>query len=99
MTSLLLAAILSAAPADLVPPSPAPAAASGASGAIDPAAATRAYLDLLPAEQRAQSNAYCEGGYWLIPWNLLWSAEIFVLLLQTGLSPRMRVLAARATRI
>src|SRR5438105_3404027 len=99
MTSLLLAAILSAAPADLVPPSPAPAAASGASGSIDPAAATRAYLDLLPAEQRAKSNAYFEGGYWLILWNFLWSAAIFVLLLQTGISARMRDLAERATRV
>jgi len=99
MTSLLLAAMLSAAPADLLPPSPPPAAASGASGSIDPAAATRAYLDLLPAEQRAKSNAYFEGGYWLILWNFLWSAAIFVLLLQTGISARMRDLAERATRV
>ncbi len=99
MTSLLLAVLLSAAPAELVPPSPPPAAASGASGSIDPAAATRAYLELLPAEQRARSDAYFEGGYWLILWGFLWSAAIFVLLLQTGISARMRDLAERVTQV
>ncbi|HEY6909724.1 MAG TPA: hypothetical protein VI356_10165, partial [Myxococcales bacterium] len=72
MLPLLIAALVAAAPADLVPPSPPPAAASGASGSIDPAAATRAYLDQLPAAQRARSDAYFEGGYWLILWDFLW---------------------------
>ena len=53
MMPILLAVLLGAVPADLVPPSPPPAAASGASGSIDPAAATRAYLAQVPAEQRA----------------------------------------------
>ena len=99
MTPLLLAALLSAAPAELVLLSPPPAAASGASGSIDPAAATRAYLDQLPAEQRARSDAYFEGGYWLQLWTFLWTAAVFILLLQTGLSARMRDLAERATRV
>jgi STE24 endopeptidase len=98
MTPLLLALALAAAPADLVLSSP-PAAASGASGSIDPAAATRAYLDQLPAEQRARSDAYFEGGYWLSLWSFLWSAGIFLLLLQTGVSARMRDLAERATQV
>src|SRR2546430_5222089 len=89
MTPLLLAALLSAAPAELVLLSPPPAAASGASGSIDPAAATRAYLDQLPAEQRARSDAYFEGGYWLQLWTFLWTAAVFILLLQTGLSARV----------
>ena len=42
MTSLLLTVMLASAPADLVPLSPPPFAASGASGSIDPEAATRA---------------------------------------------------------
>jgi len=99
MTSLLLAVALAAAPASLVPPSPPPAAASGASGSIDPAAATRAYLEQVPAEQRARSDAYFEGGYWLSLWSFLWSAGILILLLQTGLSARMRDLAERATQV
>jgi len=99
MTSLLLAVALAAAPASLVPPSPPPAAASSASGSIDPAAATRAYLEQVPAEQRARSDAYFEGGYWLSLWSFLWSAGILILLLQTGLSARMRDLAERATQV
>jgi STE24 endopeptidase len=99
MTPLLLAAMLAAVPAELVPPSPPPAAASGASGSIDPAAATRAYLDQLPPDQRARSDAYFEGGYWLHLWTFFWAAAIFVVLLHTGASAKMRDLAARATRI
>ena len=99
MTSLLVAAVLAAAPAELLPPAPPPPAATGASGSIDPAAATRAYLDQLPADQRARSDAYFEGGYWLSLWSFLWGAVALLLLLQTGLSARMRDLAERLTRI
>ena len=99
MTHLLVALALAAAPADLVPLSPPPAAASGATGSIDPAAATRAYLDRLPADQRAKSDAYFEGNYWLGLWSFLWSAAVFLLLLQTGISARMRDLAERATGV
>ena len=99
MTFLLLAAALAAGPAELVPPAPPPAAASGASGSIDPEAATRAYLDQLPSDQKARSDAYFEGGYWLTLWGFLWSAGVLVLLLATGVSARMRDLAERVTRV
>ena len=75
---------------------PPPAAASGAAGSIDPAAATRAYIDLLPAADRARSNAYYEGGYWLDAVDFLWSAGVFLLLLYGGVSRKMRDLARRA---
>ena len=99
MMPLLLAGVLAAAPVDLIPLSPPPPVASGASGSIDPAAATRAYLDQVPAEQRARSDAYFEGGYWLQLWTFLWTAAVFILLLQTGVSARMRDLAERSTRV
>ena len=99
MMPLLLAGVLAAAPVDLIPLSPPPPVASGASGSIDPAAATRAYLDQVPAEQRARSDAYFEGGYWLQLWTFLWTAAVFILLLQTGVSARMRDLAERATSV
>ena len=99
MTPLLIALALAAAPAELVPPSPPPAAASGSAGSIDPAAATRAYLDQLPAEQRAKSDAYFEGGYWLTLWDFLYGAGVFLLLLQTGISARMRDFAERITKV
>src|SRR3954470_15882829 len=98
MAPILVALVLAAAPVDLVPPSPPPAAATGATGAIDPEAATRAYLERLPAAQRAKSDAYFEGGYWLTLVDFLWSAGVFLLLLHTGASRRMRELAERASR-
>ena len=53
--------ISSAAPTAAPIPSIAPNA--------DPATATRAWLDTVPADKRAKSDAYFEGGYWLILWN------------------------------
>src|SRR5512141_649827 len=83
------------APRPLTPMPPPPAAASGASGTLDPVAATRAYLDLLSPEQKARSDAYFEGGYWLQLWGFLYAVAVYLLLLATGLSARMRTLAER----
>ncbi len=57
--------------------------------------ATEAYLDLLSPEQRAKSDAYFEGGYWLQLWQLLYGLGTSVLLLATGWSRRMRDRARR----
>jgi len=80
--------------------SPAPSAAPAPSIApgTDPAIATRAWLDTVPAEKREKSDAYFEGGYWLILWNFLLSAAISLLLLQTRVSARLRDFAERTTR-
>ena len=69
-----------------------------AQNVTDSAAATRAWLDTVPAEQRARSDAYFEGGYWLLLWNYLVSAAISLLLLQTRISARIRDFAERASR-
>jgi STE24 endopeptidase len=61
-------------------------------------AATRAWLDTIPAAQRAKTDAYYEGGYWLQLWGALISVALTVLLLATGLSRRLREWAERATR-
>ncbi len=47
--------------------------------------ATQAYLATLPAADRARSDAYFEGGYWLQLWDLLVGVAIGVLLLVSGL--------------
>lgn len=57
--------------------------------------ATEAYLDLLSPEQRAKSDAYFEGGYWLQLWQLLYGLAVAWLLLFSGISVRMRNLARR----
>ena len=51
------------------------------STAIDPAAATQAWLNSVPQDKREKSDAYFEGGYWLILWNYLVAAIISILLL------------------
>jgi STE24 endopeptidase len=61
-------------------------------------AATQAYLDTVPPDRKARSDAYFEGGYWLSLWQFLWSSAVLVLTLQSGLSARMRQTAGRVTR-
>jgi STE24 endopeptidase len=66
---------------------------------MDPVATTKAWLDSVPAEKRAKSDAYFEGGYWLILWNFLLGAAIMFLFLTAGISVRLRTLAERITRV
>ena len=61
-------------------------------------AATNAYLAQIPAAARARSDAYFEGGYWLLLWDFLMSAVIYWLLLRFGWSAKMRDMAERLTR-
>jgi len=93
------AARAQAAPVKLAQLDPPPAAASGASGSIDPEAATRAYLARQTSAEKARSDAYFQGGYWLDLWTFLWSAAAYLVLLHTGVSARMRNLAERLTRV
>ena len=80
-------------------PVPTPVAVPAAAVTVtDPAAATRAWLETVPADERAKSDAYFEGGYWLILWNFLVSAAISLLLLGTRISARLRDFAERTSR-
>ncbi len=72
------------------------AAASAASG-FDVETATRAYLDTLQGPARAQSDAYFEGGYWLILWGTLVSVLVDWLILRFRLSAAFRSLGERIT--
>ena len=76
---------------------PVPSAAQG-SDHFDPLAATNAYLATVPPDKKARSDAYFEGGYWLVLWDFLTSAAVYVLLLAAGWSARMRNLSERITR-
>jgi len=67
--------------------------------AFDPATATQAWLDSMPASEKERSDAYFEGGYWLILWNFLLSAAICLVLLATGLSAQFRDFAERLTKV
>jgi STE24 endopeptidase len=65
---------------------------------FDATAATNAYLAQIPADKTARSDAYFEGGCWMILWDFLYGAVIALLLLNLRWSARMRDLAERITR-
>ena len=65
--------------------------------ALDPAAATQAWLATVPHDKREKSDAYFEGRYWLLLWNFLLAAGISLLFLQLGISAQLRDFAERAT--
>ncbi len=96
----LLAAGLLAAQEPVPPPAAAPAEAPAvaAGPGFDVEEATRAYLDRLTPEQKARSDAYFEGGYWLQLWGLLYGLGVAWAFLGTGLSRRMKAAAERLTR-
>ncbi|HEY2472601.1 MAG TPA: M48 family metallopeptidase [Terracidiphilus sp.] len=73
-------------------------AAAQPSPQFDAEAATNAYMAMMPPEAIARSNAYFEGGYWLILWNFLYGSAIALLLLNLRWSARMRDAAVRITR-
>jgi STE24 endopeptidase len=60
--------------------------------------ATNAYLAQIPADARARSDAYFEGGYWMILWDFLYGTAVLLLLLNLGWSAAMRNFAERITR-
>ena len=61
-----------------------------AAPAFDPVAETQKYLASLPAEARAKSDAYFEGGYWLGLWDLLLTGLFTWAVLRFGVVQRMR---------
>ncbi len=65
---------------------------------LDPQAATDAYLKTIPTAARLKSDAYFEGGYWLILWNALYGIAVALALLFTGVSARLRDIGFRIGR-
>jgi STE24 endopeptidase len=66
---------------------------------FDVNAAVEAYLAKMPAAERARSNDYFEGGYWMLLWDFLYTVIAMWALLRFRWSARMRDLAERITRI
>src|SRR5437762_11310589 len=98
LLALSLLAVVSPALAQGTSPSPTAVPAPSIAPGTDPATATRAWLDTVPADKRAKSDAYFEGGYWLILWNFLAGFAISIFLLASRISARMRDFAERMTR-
>jgi Zn-dependent protease with chaperone function len=64
--------------------------AAGAVQGFDADAATNAYLATLSGAEKEKSDAYFEGGYWLILWGMLYGLAVAFLLLRKGFSARLR---------
>ena len=77
---------------------PAAAFAQALNPGFDVDAATQAYLALLAGPARAKSDAYFEGGYWIVLWDALISIAVYAILLFTGWSARLRDWAERVTK-
>src|SRR6266446_5201470 len=95
----LLCCFISLRPVQAQESSPAPVTSTKIEVAksFDPVEATKAWLNTVPGNKRAKSDAYFEGGYWLILWNFLVGAAIAILLLVSKWSARLRDFAERAT--
>jgi STE24 endopeptidase len=89
---------LSPVPAQEVPSSPSSTTTAETAKSFDPVAATRAWLNTVPADKRAKSDAYFEGGYWLLLWNFLVGAAIAIFFLASKWSARLRNFAERMTQ-
>ena len=99
VVTILLVSILAFAQANAPATSSATPASQAAGGAaFDINAAVDAYLAKMPPAQRARSDAYFEGGYWLLLWDFLYTVIVMWLLLRFRWSARMRDLAERLTR-
>ena len=65
--------------------------------AFDVDAATRAYLATFNGVARAKSDAYFEGGYWLILWNLVVGVTVTWAALHFGYAARLSAWVTRVT--
>lgn len=79
-------------------PAPSPIIHDGVTQTFDVEAAVKSYLAKMPPTQRSRSDAYFEGGYWLLVWDFLSTVIAMWLLLQFRWSAHMRNLAERITR-
>lgn len=67
--------------------------------AFDPETATQAYINSMTPEQKEKSDAYFEGGYWLVLWNLLYGIGVAWIFLSKGLSQKIKSIASRVKSV
>ena len=75
-----------------------PPATSAPEQSFNVKTAVDAYLAKMPPAQRTRSDAYFEGGYWLMLWDFLLIVFVLWLMLHFRWSARMRNVAERITR-
>lgn len=64
---------------------------------FDPAVATQAWMATLDGAARARSDAYFEGGYWLLLWNAVVAVIANLAILRLGWAARISAWARRTT--
>ena len=72
---------------------------SASAASFDASAATMKYLNVLTPAQKAKSDAYFEGGYWLILWDLLYTLLVGFIFLRLGLSKLIKKIALKVNNI
>lgn len=95
---VLFFSVLGFAQANITQLHPQQSGASTPSQSFDINTAVNTYLAKMPPARRARSDAYFEGGYWLILWDFLSTALVMIVLLHFRWSAGMRNLAERITR-
>lgn len=95
-SGLLLLTVMVWAEPPKAPPIP---DAAKASEHFDAKVATDAWLATMTGKEKANSDAYFEGGYWLIVWDFLYTTGVMLLLLETKFSARMRDWTGRLVKI
>lgn len=98
LSAALLFNSLAIAQTDSALVAPQQTTASVTAPAFDVRAAVDGYLAKMPPARRAMSNAYFEGGYWLILWDLFVTLVMMWILLHFRWSAKMRNFAERMTR-
>jgi STE24 endopeptidase len=71
---------------------------SAVSGHFNAETATAAYVATITPAARARSDAYFEGGYWLMLWDFVIGLLLAWALLGSGISARMRDFSVRLSR-
>jgi STE24 endopeptidase len=74
---------------------PAPDTAVVKTQNFDPFVASQKYLDTLSPEKKKSSDAYFEGGYWLILWGLVAEIIVALIFLSFGLSQWVKKIAIK----
>lgn len=66
---------------------------------FDPEAATQKYINTLTPEQKEKSEAYFEGGYWLMLWSLIYDIVIAWIFLSLGLSQWIKRMVSKVKNV
>lgn len=98
MLKFILVLTFLSLPLIAAPRAPVVPEAAQASAHFDAERATDAWLNTIPSAERAKSDAYFEGGYWLNLWDFLYIAAVLLLLVETKLAARMRDWVIALTR-